>query len=64
MARVLSYQVAEHVSSGRLVTILDRFELPGLPVQIVHREGLRASGKVRSFVDFAVDRLRMDTSLK
>lgn len=64
MARVLSYQVAEHVSSGRLVTILDRFELPPLPVQVVHREGLRASRKVRSFVDFAVDRLRRDKSLK
>lgn len=64
MTRALSYQVAEHLISGRLVTILDRFELPALPVQIVHREGLRASGKVRSFVDFAVDRLRMGTLLK
>ena len=64
MTRVLSYQVAEHVGSGRLVTVLDRFELPALPVQLVHREGLRASRKVRSFVDFAVDRLRVDVSLR
>ncbi len=64
ITRVLSYQVAEHVRSGRLVTLLDRFELPPLPVQVVQREGLGASRRVRSFVDFAVDRLRRDTSLR
>lgn len=33
VTRVLSYQVAEHLSSGRLVTVLNAFELPAMPVQ-------------------------------
>ncbi len=58
LARVLSYQIGEHLVSGRLQTVLADFEQEPLPIQIVHPEGRRASAKVRAFIDLAVDRLR------
>lgn len=58
LARVLSYQIGEHLVAGRLQTVLADFEQEPLPIQIVHPEGRRASAKVRAFIDLAVDRLR------
>ncbi len=58
LARVLSYQIGEHLVTGRLQTALDEFEQAPLPIHIVHPEGRRASAKVRAFVDLAADRLR------
>ena len=58
VTRVLSYQVASEVRAGRLEIILAEFEPPPLPVSVVYAEGLRAAARVRTFVDFAVDRLR------
>jgi DNA-binding transcriptional LysR family regulator len=60
VTRVLSYQIAEAVQDGRLVTVLDDYEEPPLPIHIVHPEGRHVSAKVRAFVDFAVERLRGD----
>lgn len=58
LARVLSYQIGEHLVAGRLQTVLADFEQEPLPIHIVHPDGRRASAKVRAFVDLAVDRLR------
>ncbi|MBC3860817.1 LysR family transcriptional regulator [Undibacterium jejuense] len=58
LARLLSYQVAEHLQSGNLKTVLPEFEPAALPVHIVHREGRRAPQRVRAFLDLAVERLR------
>lgn len=58
LARVLSYQIGEHLAAGRLQTVLADFEQEPLPIHIVHPEGRRASAKVRAFVDLAADRLR------
>jgi DNA-binding transcriptional LysR family regulator len=58
LARVLSYQIGEHLVAGRLQTVLAEFEQEPLPINIVHPEGRRASAKVRAFVDLAADRLR------
>ena len=55
---VLSYQIAEHVRSGRLVVLLRDFEPPEMPVHLVYPEARLAAAKVRAFVDFAVPRLR------
>ncbi len=63
IARLLSYQVAAHVRSGALRPVLEAFEPAPLPVHIVHHEGRRATGKVRAFVDMAVERLRVDPGL-
>lgn len=58
LASCLSYEVQEHLEAGRLQPVLEEFEQSPLPVHLVYREGLRASARVRSFVDFAVERLR------
>lgn len=57
--RVLSYQVAEEVRQGRLVILLAGHEPPPIPVQLVHLEGRRAAARVRAFLDFAAERLRL-----
>lgn len=64
LARVLSYQVAQHLREGRLQCVLTEFEAAPLPVHVVHREGRRASQKVRAFVDMAIVALRGDASLQ
>ena len=63
LTRLLSYQVAEHLRSGRLQAVLSNFELPALPVHVLHREGQHASQRVRAFLDLAVERLRADPAL-
>jgi DNA-binding transcriptional LysR family regulator len=46
------------VREGRLRIVLADYEEEPLPVHIVHAGGRSASAKVRSFVDFAVEKLR------
>lgn len=58
ISRVLSYQVGDELKNGQLQTLLTDFQLPPLPVHIVHREGLNASAKVRSFIDLLVDKIK------
>ena len=58
LTRVLSYQIAPAVREGRLRIVLADYEEDPLPVHIVHAGGRSASAKVRSFVDFAVEKLR------
>ncbi len=58
--RALSYQVAPQLRAGTLEIVLAEFETPPLPVHVVHVAGRKASARVRSFVDFAVERLRKD----
>ena len=63
LTRVLSYQVAEHLRSGQLQTVLPDYEPPPLPVHVVHREGRQAPQRVRAFLDLAIERLRQDATL-
>jgi DNA-binding transcriptional LysR family regulator len=58
LVRVLSYQIAPHLESGELQTILPDHDEEALPIHIVHPDGRQAPAKVRSFIDLAVDRLR------
>jgi len=58
ISRLRSYQIAPLLADGTLVPILEQFEPPPQPIHIIHQEGRLASAKVRSFVDFIVDRLR------
>lgn len=64
LARALSYQVAPHVAEGTLQVVLREFEPKPLPIHVVHQEGRRASAKLRSFVDFAVELLRSDPAIQ
>lgn len=54
----LSYMIAPHLLSGALRIILTDYELPPIPVHLVHREGRRANARVRGFIDFAASRLQ------
>ncbi|MDJ0919500.1 MAG: LysR family transcriptional regulator [Henriciella sp.] len=58
LCRVLSYQVGPDLVSGRLQSVLENVEPDPLPIHLVHIEGRRAPAKVRTFVDYAKDRLR------
>jgi DNA-binding transcriptional LysR family regulator len=58
ITRVLSYQAAAAIKSGRLKLILRPFELPEIPVSLVHPEARLTPPKVRAFLDFAAPRLR------
>ena len=53
----LSYMVADRLRSGELVSLLDDFALPPVPVQLVHAESRLATPNVRAFMDFAAPRL-------
>ena len=55
ITRVLSYQIAETVASGRLKVILEADEPAPWPIHIVYRPGM-VPRKLRAFVDFAAAR--------
>jgi DNA-binding transcriptional LysR family regulator len=55
--------VAAHVRAGRLRLVLEDYEPAPLPIHVIYREGRRAPGRVRAFVDFAVPRLRQNVDL-
>lgn len=63
ISRLLSYQVAPLIADGRLENILQIYELPPMPIHVVHQEGRMVSAKIRAFVDFMAERLRTDASL-
>ncbi|MFY9352107.1 MAG: LysR family transcriptional regulator [Sphingobium sp.] len=56
--RVLSYQVAAAVAGGLLVKVLEPFDTPPLPVQMVYHGQRVMPLKLRAFLDFAVPRLK------
>ena len=63
VTRVLSYQVTEAIERGRLKAILTDFEPEPIPVHLLHTGGRGPSAKVRSFIDFAVEKLRATPAL-
>lgn len=58
ITRLLSYQVAPQLAENKLKIIMQPFEPPALPINIVHREGRYSSVKVRALVDLLAERLR------
>jgi DNA-binding transcriptional LysR family regulator len=58
LARVLSYQAAEAIKSGKLIVVLKKFEAEPLPVNLVYVQERRLTAKLRAFLDFAAPRLR------
>jgi len=64
ISRLLSYQIAPDVALGRLRPVLEAFELPAIPIHVVHQEGRMTSPKVRACVDFLVDRLRAEPAIQ
>lgn len=62
-SRTLSYQTERLVAEGKLELVLENFEPPVSPVNIIHREGREVSAKLRAFIDVMVERLQVNTSL-
>lgn len=58
LTRVLSYQIVDYLRAGQLQLVLENYEPAAMPVHLLYREGRRAAARVRSFVDYAVQRLR------
>ncbi len=63
LVRVLSYQIGPDLESGALQSVLHDYAPEPIPIHVLHRQGRRASAKVRAFVDLAVGRLRADKFL-
>jgi len=57
IARPLSYQVAEDLAAGRLARVLEAFEPPPLPVQLVTASNRLTPLRVRAFLDHAATAL-------
>jgi DNA-binding transcriptional LysR family regulator len=55
LTRVLAYQAAEAIKSGKLQIVLAKFEQPALPIQIVYPTSRLLSAKVRAFIDLVVE---------
>lgn len=60
VTRLLTYHVAEQVQAGALQLLLRDAEPPARPVNLVLPQGRSSLPKVRSFLDFAVPRLRAE----
>ena len=58
LVQTLCYQVAEQVRGGRLKLLLQDFEPPYVPVNIVYPSGRLMPAKLRVFMDFITPRLR------
>jgi DNA-binding transcriptional LysR family regulator len=54
LTRVLAYQAADAIKRGRLRIVLEKFERPALPINMVYPTSRLLSAKVRTFVDLAV----------
>lgn len=63
ISRLRSYQIAPLIADGSVVPLLEAFEPPPEPIHVIHHEGRLTSAKIRSFVDFTVERLRADPAL-
>jgi DNA-binding transcriptional LysR family regulator len=64
ITRCLNYQVHHYVRAGQLRELLPAFAPPAIPAYLVYREGRKATARVRSFVDYAVGRLREHPALE
>jgi len=63
IARVISYQIADELVNNELKTILEPFEFPAMPINIVHREDRLSSNKVRSFIDLLAEDLQQNSAI-
>ncbi|WP_174824594.1 LysR family transcriptional regulator [Pseudomonas denitrificans (nom. rej.)] len=64
LTRCMSHEAHAELSSGDLQVVLQDYAAPGLPVQLIYREGRRAAARVRTFLDFVVPRLRAHPALR
>lgn len=58
LIRCMSHEVHRELQNGLLEAVLGEFADQDLPVYLIYRDGRRAEARVRSFIGFAVPRLR------
>jgi DNA-binding transcriptional LysR family regulator len=58
IARILSYQAADALKDGSLISVLQAFQPAPLPVHLVHAGQGNLPLKLRAFIDFAAPRLK------
>jgi len=58
VAQLLSYQVADDLAAGKLVRLLQAWEMPPLPVCLVTKGRAHRAPKIDAFVSFTARRLR------
>ncbi|MGE7989641.1 LysR family transcriptional regulator [Pseudomonas sp. NPDC089554] len=58
LTQVLHYQAAAAIKAGKLRVVLGAYEAEPLPIWLVYKEHALLPLKVRSFIDFAVPRLK------
>lgn len=64
VVRLLSYQAEDAIAAGRLMPILQPYEPEPVPVHVVHLEGRASPRRTRIFIDYLVDNLRGQQTLK
>jgi DNA-binding transcriptional LysR family regulator len=55
LTRLLAYQAADAIKRGRLRIVLEKFELPRMPINLVYPTSRLLSAKVRTFIDLALE---------
>jgi LysR family transcriptional regulator for bpeEF and oprC len=55
LSQCVTFTVADHLASGRLVEVLADWTRPALPVHVVYPPNRHLSAKVRAFVEWAAD---------
>jgi DNA-binding transcriptional LysR family regulator len=55
LTRVLAYQAREAIKRGGLKIVLQKFELPALPIHVVYPTSRLLSAKVRAFIDLVAE---------
>src|SRR4029450_2867392 len=60
VTRLYTYHVAERVQDGSLKLLLGDAAPPAMPVHLITPQGRTSVPKVRTFLDFAVPRLRAE----
>lgn len=56
----ISYQVAAHLAAGRLIAVLEDFEPPPRPVNVIYPQARLLPARTRAFVDWILRDLRLD----
>jgi DNA-binding transcriptional LysR family regulator len=64
LIRCMNVEVYEELQSGVLEPAFDDLITPALPVQLIYREGRKATARVRTFIDFAVPLLRIHPAFR
>lgn len=55
IVRAPTWQVAEHIESGRLQPVLEKYAPPATPVHVLFERAKLSSPKIRTFADYLVD---------